>query len=86
MSDEGVVTLIYPNWKDNLYTNKGISKLYSLRDDWFYKISNTEIAKHILRTGLNGLWERTPDTWKNDPTKMLKGFKKCNSKPYYLGN
>lgn len=80
----GLHFLIYPTWKPTPYQFKSSSAFFSARDEWFFKLPDSDTAKKSWKIGLDYLWKTIPDYWKNDPTDMARGIKNCWSKDYYL--
>jgi hypothetical protein len=84
LSVDGVHKLIYPTWKPTLYQMKPSSTIFSERDEWFFKLPDSDPAKQAWKIGLKHLWKTLPDYWKNDPMDLKKGIKQCWSRDYYL--
>jgi hypothetical protein len=82
---DGIRAIIYPNWRDNLYTYKSGVIVLSVRDEWLYTMPDSFDLKHLVKTGFHGVWQHLPDKWKNHPEAPLKGIKSCMSHMYYLG-
>lgn len=79
-------SLIYPNWYPVLYQAKTQSLIFTPRDEWFYRLPDSDPAKYAWKTGLEHLWASVPDSMKKDPSNLARGFKQLNSKIYNLGN
>ena len=79
-------SLIYPGWYPVPYQVKAPSLLFTPRDEWFYKLPDSDPAKYAWKTGLFEIWKRFPDKWKKDPSDMTKGFVPLFSKAYDLGS
>lgn len=85
LSVHGVHSLIYPSWDINTFTNgKPKSCVYTIRDDWFWKESNSIVQSHVWEMGIQKIWDMVPDYWKNDPSDIHRGLKGCWSKDYFL--
>jgi hypothetical protein len=83
LSNEGVHSIIYPNWVSGTISNaKPSSTIFSPRDDWFN--SQNHSARQNWYMGIEKLWQLLPDQWKNDPVSIASGIKGCWSKQYYL--
>jgi len=82
---DGVNSLIYPNWKPVLYQGKPRSLIFSPRDEWFFKLPDSDPAKIAWRTGLEHIWRTMPDSVKKNPKSLADGFKIFSSKVYDLG-
>lgn len=82
---DGIRAIIYPNWRDNVYTVKTGVIVLSLRDDWLYDMPDSDDLKHLIKTGFHGVWQHLPDKWKLDVNNPLKGFKYCYSQFHDLG-
>ena len=85
MTLDAMHRLIYPGWYPVLYQAKAPSLLFTPRDEWFFKLPDSDPAKYSWRTGLEYIWSQWPDQWKKDPSDMSKGFIPMNSKLYDLG-
>lgn len=85
ISSEGTHALIYPKWSYIPYQYKPTSAIFSFRDEWFFKLSDNDPVKYAWRTGLDHRWNTTPDSLKNDPRDLSKGFKLTQSRQYFLG-
>jgi len=85
ISSDTIHQLIYPTWQPKLYQVKPKSLLFSDRDQWFFKLPDSDPAKYSWRLGLQHRWDSTPDILKHTPSNMSKGFKTLDSKQYYLG-
>jgi hypothetical protein len=85
LSNEGVHSIIYPNWVAGTISNaKPSSTVFSPRDDWFN--AQDTLARHNWYMGVEQLWKILPDYWKNDPQRIASGIRGCWSKHYYLEN
>jgi hypothetical protein len=85
ISTFGVNSLIYPKYNFNLLNEfKPTSTFYSPRDNWFFKMNDSDIAYNTWQMSLGDLWKSMPDYWKNDPTDPKKAFKHCLSNPYFI--
>jgi hypothetical protein len=82
---DGIRSIIYPNWRDNLYTYKSGVIVLSVRDEWLHSMSDTEEIKRLVKTGFHGVWNNLPLKWKANPNNPLNGIKSCYSKFYDLG-
>lgn len=82
---DGIRAVIYPKWRDNIFTFKNIPTFVSLRDEWILNMPDGYFLKHLLLTAYHGVWKNLPEKWKADPTRQIKGIKICTSRPYYLG-
>lgn len=83
---DGIRSIIYPNWRDNMYTYKSGVLILSVRDEWLYKMSDTEEIKRLVKTGFHGVWENLPTKWKSNPENPLSGIKTCYCRFYELGS
>lgn len=81
----GTNKLLYPGWQPVPYQVKPSSIIFSERDTWFFKLPDTDDAKHHWKNGILHRWLNTADSLKNDPDNMAKGFKTLNSRRYNLG-
>jgi hypothetical protein len=87
ISSTGVNSLIYPRYEFRLANEtKPPSVLWTPRDIWFYNLKESDVGSQVWHAGIEKLWQMVPDYWKNNPDDMLKGFKLCLSKPYFLEN
>lgn len=77
--------LIYPWWKRVPFQAKAPSIFFTPRDEWFFKLPDSDPAKYSWKVGLEEMWRRFPDAWKKDPTNLASGFKQMTSKMYDLG-
>jgi hypothetical protein len=77
--------LIYPWWHQVPFQIKTPSTFFTLRDTWFFKLPDSDIAKYSWRTGLDHLWKSTPDIIKKDKNNISTGFFRDTSPLYYLG-
>jgi hypothetical protein len=85
LSNEGVHSIIYPNWiSGTISIHKPSSTIFSPRDDWFNQLRGNAYDNWYM--GVDKLWKMLPDYWKNDPQSLASGIKGCWSKPYYLEN
>ena len=82
---DGIRAIIYPNWRDNVYTYKSGVTVMSVRDEWLYTMPDSFALKHLIKTGFHGVWQHLPDKWKAHPELPLNGIKSCLSHMYYLG-
>jgi hypothetical protein len=78
--------LIYPNWSPIPYQIKNVSPLFSQREEWFRRLGNTTPELRNYQRAILTKWQKTPDCWKNNPSKMTKGFKQTWSREYNVGN
>jgi hypothetical protein len=76
--------LIYPKWEPIPYQWKTKSLVYSDKDDWFWKSTDTAEYKQHFEIGLDHLWKITPEELKNNPLDIYKGFKQTISNVYQL--
>jgi hypothetical protein len=76
--------LIYPNWYPVLYQAKAPSLFFTPRDEWFFKLSESEPAKYSWKVGLEYLWRTIPNSLKTDHTDIRWGFKNLFTH-YYIG-
>jgi hypothetical protein len=77
--------LIYPWWKRVPFQSKAPSIFFTPRDEWFFKLPDSDPAKYSWKVGLEEMWRMYPDSWKKDPADISSGFKSLNSKMYDLG-
>lgn len=68
-------SLIYPHWYPVPYQAKASSLFFTPRDEWFFKLPDSDPAKYSWKVGLEYLWRTAPDTLKVDPNNIQKGFK-----------
>lgn len=85
VTSEKISSLIYPGWYPVPYQGKPRSMVFTPRDTWFFKLPDSDPAKHAWKIGLEHRWASTPDCLKNDPAKLEHGFKNSTSKHYNLG-
>lgn len=76
--------LIYPYWYPVMYQAKALSLFFTPRDEWFFKLPDSDPAKYSWRVGLEHLWRTTPNSLKTDPCNIAKGFKHLFTS-YFLG-
>jgi hypothetical protein len=76
--------LIYPHWYPVPYQSKTPSLIFTPRDEWFYKLPESDPAKYAWKVGLEHRWMSLPDHFKNDPSSINRGVKQF-SKVYFLG-
>jgi hypothetical protein len=89
MTNNGLHTLIYPNWRDNIYTYKSGVEVLSVRDEWLYTMPDAFDLKRLVKTGFQGIRQHLPVQWTyNQPfTKNLFiGIKPCYSMMHCLGS
>lgn len=79
-------SLIYPWHTPVMYQVKAPSLFFTPRDEWFFKLPDSDPAKHAWRMGLDYLWNEMPDSMKSNPNKMEAGFNMMSSKSYNLGS
>jgi hypothetical protein len=85
LSIEGTSHLVYPNWVEGpVFIPKPITIVIAPRDEWFYPMDDSHLAKRNLVEGLTKINQKVSDYWKNDPTDFVKGIKGCWSKSYFL--
>ena len=85
ISTMGVNSLIYPTYNFNLLNEfKPKAPFWSPRDNWFFKMNDSDIAYNTWQMSLGDLWKGMPDYWKNDPADPKKSFKHCVSDPYFI--
>ena len=77
-------SLIYPHWYPVPYQAKALSLFFTPRDEWFFKLPDSDPAKYSWRVGLEHLWLTTPDFLKVDPNNIQKGFRHLFNS-HYLG-
>jgi len=68
-------SLIYPNWYPVLYQAKALSLLFTPRDEWFFKLPDSDAAKYSWKVGLEHRWKTTPNSLKVNPIDIHQGFK-----------
>ena len=85
VTPDGISRLIYPGWYPVPYQFKAPNLLFTPRDEWFFRLPDSDPAKYSWQTGIQHLWQTTPDLWKNDPNNIRSGFKDMYSKPYDIG-
>jgi hypothetical protein len=81
----GVHTALYPTWHPRPYQFKPSSLIFSERDMWFFKLSDSDPAKQMWKQGIEYRWQKTPDFLKNNPASLKHGYKLLQSRPYNLG-
>lgn len=74
--------LLYPKWRPIPYQFKPNSLVFSFRDEYFFRMSDSEPAKQAWRIGIEHRWQQTPSSLKTDPVKLSSGFKHIRSKSY----
>jgi hypothetical protein len=85
LSVQGVNSLLYPDYKFHIECQtKPITIFWSLRDSWFFSLTDNDNEKQSWKMGLEKLWNTLPDYWKNDSTDPKKATKQCLSIPYFL--
>jgi hypothetical protein len=82
---DGISHLIYPGWYPVPFQAKAPSLFFTPRDEWFFKLPDTDPAKYSWRVGLEHIWRIMPDKWKTDPNDIYSGFKRFYSRPYDIG-
>lgn len=82
---DGISQLIYPGWYPVPFQAKAPSLFFTPRDEWFFKLPDTDPAKYSWRVGLEHIWRIMPDKWKTNPNDIYSGFKRFYSRPYDLG-
>lgn len=85
MTNDGLHTLIYPNWRDNIYTYKSGIEVLSVRDEWLYDMSDAFELKHLVKTGFRGVRQHIPTHWTFNTKNLFIGIKPCYSMMHYLG-
>lgn len=85
MTQDKLHSLIYPNWYPVPFQWKASSLIFTNRDEWFFKLPDSDSAKYAWKIGLEHRWNSVSDSFKNDPNNIQRGFKQHNSKPYFLG-
>lgn len=83
---DAIHTLIYPQWKSVPYQNKAMCMFFTPRDEWFFKLPESDTVKKYWKQGLDYLWQSTPDHLKASPGNIMNGFKILGSKIYNLGS
>ena len=78
--------LIYPGWEKVPFQVKPSNLLFSPRDEWFYKLPDSDPAKYAWKVGLNEFWKQLPDYMKNNPVDIRAGAVLTISKYYDLGS
>jgi hypothetical protein len=77
-------SLIYPNWYPVLYQAKAQSLFFTPRDEWFFKLPDSDPAKYSWKVGLEHLWRTIPNSLKTDRDDIRQGIKHLFSH-YYIG-
>jgi hypothetical protein len=77
-------SLIYPNWYPVLYQFKPRTLIFTARDEWFFKLPDSDPAKYSWKVGLEHLWRTIPNSLKKDHTDIQRGFKHLFTH-YYIG-
>jgi hypothetical protein len=85
LTTNGTNQLIYPGWEPAPFQVKPQSLVFSPRDEWFFSLPDSDIAKHNWKQGIEYFWLNTPKQFKNDPNVMSRGFKTINSQIYDIG-
>ena len=85
LTPDGISYCVYPGWHPVPYQFKPLNVLFTPRDEWFFKLPDSDPAKYSWRTGLDHIWKIAPNSLKLDHNDISKGFKKCYSRPYRLG-
>jgi hypothetical protein len=86
MTLDKIHSLIYPNWYPVLYQFKANSVIFTPRDEWFFKLPDSDPAKYAWKIGLEHRWNSLPDSFKKNPNDVGSGFKQFSSNHYFLGN
>jgi hypothetical protein len=82
---DGIHTALYPKWHPRPFQVKPDSLIFSPRDNWFFQLPDTDIAKQTWRQGLEYRWQHTPDLLKANKNSLWHGFKVLTSRPYNIG-
>lgn len=82
---DGIHTALYPKWHPRPFQVKPDSLIFSPRDNWFFNLPDTDIAKQTWRQGLEYRWQNTPDMLKSNKDSLWHGFKVLTSRPYNIG-
>ena len=82
---EKINELVYPAWRKVPFQAKTPSTFFSPKDDWFFKLPDTDIVKQRWKIGLEELWRNIPDDWKKNPNSMYNGMGFMSSKVYDVG-
>ena len=85
LSLDGVSHIIYPGWYPVPFQAKAISLFFTPRDEWFFKLPDSDPAKYSWRVGLEHIWQEMPNKWKLDPRDIRSGFLPAPSKTYDVG-
>jgi hypothetical protein len=82
---DGIHTALYPKWHSRPFQVKPDSLIFSPRDQWFFNLPDTDVAKQTWRQGLEYRWQNTPDMLKSNKDSLWHGFKVLTSRPYNIG-
>jgi hypothetical protein len=75
--------LIYPTWKPVPYQVKPASLVFSPRDEWFFKLPDSDPAKRAWRMGVENMWNSVSD--KRKRKNVAQGLTTIYSTVYNLG-
>lgn len=82
---DGMHKLIYPNWYPVPYQIKAMSLLFTPRDEWFFKLPDSDPAKRAWKLGVEHMWNTLPVEMRTTKNDISGGFKYMHSKKYNLG-
>lgn len=78
-------TLIYPAWTPVLYQFKAPNLRFSPRDSWFFKLPDSDSAKHAWKTGLKHRWQLTKNIAQTNPHYIKHVYGSMLGNNYFLG-
>lgn len=81
----GIHQVIYPGWYPVPYQMKPQSLIFTPRDEWFFKLPDSDPAKQAWKIGIQHLWDTLPAELRISQNKMADGFKSFKSKIYNIG-
>jgi len=82
---DGIHTALYPKWHPRPFQVKPDSLIFSPRDNWFFNLPDTDVAKQTWRQGLEYRWQNTPAMLKYNKQSLWHGFRVLNSRTYNIG-
>lgn len=82
---DGIHTALYPKWHPRPFQVKPDSLIFSPRDNWFFNLPDTDVAKQTWQQGLEYRWQNTPDMLKSNKDSLRHGFKVLTSCTYNIG-
>lgn len=82
----GTNTLLYPNWYQQPYQVKPASLIFSPRDQWFFDLPDSDLAKINWQQGINYKWQQIPESLRVNRRVLSRGFHLSTSISYNLGS